>query len=141
MLHNRLFSIGIAFVPAYIFLWSVSLMGFYGSENEGAYNQAIDAIFANHLWLLVLLIPVSGVIMLRDLLQDQVLTQAQMWRMLTIGIVIAGLNLIWLFDADHYGILGRDIWVVQMSYLVTQGLLPLLAVILALWSSNKIRHG
>ena len=79
--------------------------------------------------------------MLRDLLQDQVLTQAQMWRMLTIGIVIAGLNLIWLFDADHYGILGRDIWVVQMSYLVTQGLLPLLAVILALWSSNKIRHG
>ena len=51
------------------------------------------------------------------------------------------LNMIWLFDTDHYGMLGRDIWVVQMSYLMTQGLLPLLAVILALWSSNKIRHG
>ena len=115
-------------------------MGYYGSENVDAYDQAIDTVFANHLWLLVLLIPVSAAIMLRDLLQDQVLTQAQMRLMLAIGIIIAGLNLIWLFDADYYGMLGRDIRGVQISYLVTQGLLPLLAAVLALWTSNKIRH-
>jgi hypothetical protein len=140
MLHSRPFAIAIAFVPAYIFLWSVSLMGYYGSENVDAYDQAIDTVFANHLWLLVLLIPVSAAIMLRDLLQDQVLTQAQMRLMLAIGIIIAGLNLIWLFDADYYGMLGRDIRGAQISYLVTQGLLPLLAAVLALWTSNKIRH-
>mgnify|MGYP000633674715 CR=1 FL=1 len=84
-------------------------MGYYGSENVDAYDQAIDTVFANHLWLLVLLIPVSAAIMLRDLLQDQVLTQAQMRLMLAIGIIIAGLNLIWLFDADYYGMRGRDI--------------------------------
>ena len=140
MLHSRPFAIAIAFVPAYIFLWSVSLMGYYGSENVDAYDQAIDTVFANHLWLLVLLIPVSAAIMLRDLLQDQVLTQAQMRLMLAIGIIIAGLNLIWLFDADYYGMRGRDIRGAQISYLVTQGLLPLLAAVLALWTSNKIRH-
>ncbi len=141
MLHNRPFAIGIAFVPAYIFLWSISLMGFYGSENPETYNQAIDTVFANHLWILVLLIPVSLVIMLRDLLQDQMLSQTQMLRLLTVGIVLAGLNLIWLFDASHYDVLGRDIWLVQLSYLVVQGFLPLLAAVLALWTSNRIRHG
>ena len=54
-----------------------------------------------------------------------------MRRMIAIGILIAGLNLIWLFDADYYGMRGRDIRGAQISYLVTQGLLPLLAAVLA----------
>lgn len=141
MLHNKPFAIGIAFVPTYIFIWSISLMGFYGSENAGAYNQAIDTVFANHLWLLVVLIPVSLVVMLRDLLRDMVLTQAQMLPILAIGTVIAGLNMIWLFAGDYYDVLGLELTAAQLSYLVIQGILPLLAAVLALWTNNKIRHG
>lgn len=52
-----------------------------------------------------------------------------MRRMIAIGILIAELNLIWLLDADYYGMLGRDFRGVQISYLVPQGLLPLPAVV------------
>ncbi len=78
--------------------------------------------------------------MSRDLLHDRVLSPVHMLYLLGIGLAIEGLNFAWLFDADHYGVLDRDIWVAQLSYLMMQGLLPLLAVILALWTSNKIRH-
>ena len=141
MMHNKPFTIGIASVPVYIFLWSLTLMALYENGDPDAYNQAIDTVSANHLWILVLLIPGSLVIMLRDLLRDQVLTQTQLLCIVTLGLVLAGLNLLWLFGGDHYDVLGQEIWAVQLSYLVMQGLLPLLAAVLALWTSNKIRHG
>lgn len=141
MLHNRLAAIAAAIVPVYIFLWSILLMALYGDGDVDAYDQAVETVFANHLWLLVLSIPVSGVVMLRDILRDQVLTQTQMLYLLIIGLVPAGLNLAWLLDGDHYDVLERDIWIVQLSCLVMLGLLPLLAAVLALWTSNKVRHG
>jgi hypothetical protein len=52
-----------------------------------------------------------------------------------------GLNFAWLFGANNYDLLARDIWIVKLSYLVMQGLLPLLAVVLALWASDRIGHG
>lgn len=140
MLYNKPFAIAIACVPAYIFLWSIALMGFYGSENAGAYNRTLDTVFANHLWILVLLIPASGVFMLRDLIRDQVLTQTQVLYLLGLGLLIAALNLVWLFDADYYGVLALDILPAQLGYLVVQSLLPALAAVLALWTSYKIRH-
>jgi len=140
MLYSKPATVITALVPAYIFLWSIVLMMLYGDRDAHAYNQAIDTVFANHLWIAILLIPVSGLIMSRDLLHDRVLSPVHMLYLLGIGLAIEGLNFAWLFDADHYGVLDRDIWVAQLSYLMMQGLLPLLAVILALWTSNKIRH-
>jgi hypothetical protein len=140
MLHNKPFAIAIACVPAYIFLWSILLMGFYGSENADAYNQAIDTVFSNHLWILVLLIPASLAFMLHGLLRDQTLTWTQLLSLLTIGLMIAALNLIWLFGANYYAVLELNIRSAQLGYLVIQSLLPTLAAVLALWTSNKIRH-
>lgn len=141
MLRNRPFTIAITLVPAYIFLWSIALMGFYGSENAAAYNQAIDSVFANHLWIPVLLIPASGALMLRHLLRDEVLTQAQMMCLLAPGTGIAALNLLWLFGADYYDVLELELGAAQLAFLIVLGLLPLLAAVLALWSCHKIRHG
>jgi len=77
----------------------------------------------------------------KHLLRDCVLTQTQMAYLSGIGAVFVGLNFPWLFGANNYDLLARDIWIVQLSYLVMQGLLPLLAAVLALWTSNRIRHG
>ena len=79
--------------------------------------------------------------MMKHLLRDRVLTQTQMVYLSGIGAVFVGLNLVWLFAASNYDLLARDIWMVQLSYLVMQGLLPLLAAVLTLWTSNRIRHG
>lgn len=141
MLRNRAATIGATIIPIYIFLWSISLMAIYGNGDADAHNQAIDTVFANHLWILILLIPVALVIMLRDLLRESVITETHMLYILATGLVIVGLYLIWLFAGDHYAVLDRDLGVVQLGYLVMQSLLPLLAVVLALWTSNKIRHG
>jgi hypothetical protein len=70
-----------------------------------------------------------------------VLTRTQMIYLSGIGAVLVGLNIAWLVSANNFDVLARDIWIVQMSYLVMQGLLPLLAAVLALWTSNRIRHG
>jgi len=141
MLYSRPAAIVSAIVPTYIFLWSIVLMVIYGDGDAAAHDHAISRIFANHLWILVLLIPVSLVIMMRQLMRDCVLTQTQMIYLSGIGAVFAELNFAWLFSANNFDLLAHDIWIVQLSYLVMQGLLPLLAAVLALWTSNRIRHG
>ncbi|MFT4816366.1 MAG: hypothetical protein ACJA1Q_001233 [Pseudohongiellaceae bacterium] len=141
ILKNRPTAIFSVIVPAYIFLWSILLMAIYGDGDAAAHSHAISRVLANHLWILVLLIPVSLVIMMKHLLRDCVLTQTQMVYLSGIGAVFVGLNFVWLFAANNYDLLARDIWIVQLSYLVMQGLLPLLAAVLALWTSNRIRHG
>jgi len=141
MLHSKPSVIVAAIVPAYIFLWAIVLMTIYGDEETAAHSHAISRVLANHLWVLVLLIPVSLAIMMRHLLRDSVLTQIQMIYLSVIGAVLVGLNFAWLFGANNYDVLAQDIWEVQLAYLVMQGLLPLLAAVLALWTSNKIRHG
>lgn len=141
MLKNRPSAILSVIIPAYIFLWSIVLMVIFGDGDAAAHTHAISRVLANHLWILVLLIPVSLVIMMKHLLRDCVLTQTQMVYLSGIGAVFVGLNLVWLFAASNYDLLARDIWVVQLSYLVMHGLLPLLAAVLALWTSNRIRHG
>lgn len=141
MLHGKLSAIVVAIVPAYIFLWSIVLLVIYRDGEAAAYSGAISQVFANHLWILVLLIPVSLVTMMKHLLRECVLTQTQLTYLSGIGAVFVGLNFAWLFDTNNYDVLAQDIWAVQMSYLVMQGLLPLLAAVLALWTSNKIRHG
>ncbi|PCI81407.1 MAG: hypothetical protein COB20_01810 [SAR86 cluster bacterium] len=141
MLYSRPTAIVVAIVPAYIFLWAIVLMVIYGDGDAAAHSHAVSRVFANHLWILVLLIPVSLVIMMRHLLHNCVLTQTQMITLSGIGVVFVGLNFAWLFGANNYDLLARDIWIVQLSYLVMQGLLPLLAAVLALWTSNRIRHG
>ena len=141
MLKNRPSAILSVIIPAYIFLWSIVLMVIFGDGDAAAHTHAISRVLANHLWILVLLIPVSLVIMMKHLLRDCVLTQTQMVYLSGIGAVFVGLNLVWLLAASNYDLLARDIWIVQLSYLVMQGLLPLLAAVLALWTSNRIRHG
>ncbi len=139
MLHSRPFAIGSAVVPAYIFLWSILLKVIYG--DVAAHSDAINRVLANHLWILVLAIPVSLVVMMKQLLRESVLTQTQMIYLSGVGAVFAGLNFAWLFGANNYDVLAQDIWEVQLAYLVMQGLLPLLSAVLALWTSNRIRHG
>jgi hypothetical protein len=141
ILKNRPTAILSVIVPAYVFLWSILLMTIYGDSDAAAHSHAISRVLANHLWILVLAIPVSLVIMMKHLLRESVLTQKQMTYLSGIGAVFVGLNFAWLFAANNYDVLAKNIWVVQLSYLVMQGLLPLLAVVLALWTSNKIRHG
>lgn len=141
ILYNKLTSILVAAVLIYIFLWSVSLMALYGDADAETFDQIVRKVFANHLWLLVLSIPISLVVMMRQLLRDCVLTKTQMTYLSGIGAVLVGLNFLWLFGANNYDVLAQDIWEVQLAYLVMQGLLPLLAAVLALWTSNRIRHG
>ncbi|MBL4728490.1 MAG: hypothetical protein JKY40_03940 [Gammaproteobacteria bacterium] len=140
ILYNKPTAIVSAIVAVYIFLWSILLMAIYGDGEAAAYNHAINRVFANHLWILVMLIPASLIVMMKHLLRERVLTQTQMIYLSGIGAVFAGLNFAWLFGTNNYGLLNQDIWIVQLSYLVMQGLLPLLATVLALWTSNRIRH-
>jgi len=141
MLKNRPSAILSVIIPAYIFLWSIVLIVIYGDGDAAAHSHAISRILANHLWILVLLIPVSLVIMMKHLLRNCAFTQTQMAYLSGIGTMSVGLNLMWLFGANNYDLLARNIWIVQLSYLVMLGLLPLLAAVLALWTSNRIRHG
>jgi len=139
-LYSKPAAIASALIPAYIFLWTIALRMVYGDGAAAEHTQAINRVVANHLWIVVLLIPISLVIMMKHLLRECVLTQTQMVYLSGIGAVFVGLNFVWLFAANNYDVLAQDIWVVQLSYLVMQGLLPLLAAVLALWTSNKIRH-
>jgi hypothetical protein len=141
MLYSRPSAIVAVIICVYIFLWSIVLMTIYGDSDAAAHVHAINRAFANHLWILVLLIPVSLVIMMRHLLRECVLTRTQMIYLSGIGAVLVGLNIAWLVSANNFDVLARDIWIVHLSYLVMQGLLPLLAAVLALWTSNRIRHG
>jgi hypothetical protein len=139
MLHDRKVAIGIALGCAYVFLVVNGLTALFGQGEDS--DRILDAVARSHLWILILSIPLATVFMLRRLILDCVINKSLLKWMLVIGFALQGLNLLWLFGASNYDALNLDITTTTLSYLMVQGFLPLLAVVFALWTTHKIRHG
>lgn len=139
MLYSKKMTIAVTSLAIYTLLLVYGTIFF---TDDAGYNAAIDSVGRGHLWVLILLIPASAVFMLRKLLEDDVIDKTQMSWLVSIGALLLGLNLIWIFGVEHYGAMQLDIIpVTVLSYLTIQGLLPLFTAVFALWTSHKIRHG
>ncbi len=139
MLHSRKMTICIIIFCVYVFLLASGIRVAFGED--GALVDAIDMAAAAHVWFLILFLPVSIAMMARDLLRDWVITNGQLLRLLAVGAVFQLLNLIWLLGPDNYGALKSSLTTTQVAYLAMQGFAPLLAMVFALWTANRLRHG
>jgi len=143
MLHSRRMAIACALIAVYLFLIANGLPAFF-RENE-AYNLMVVTVIKIHLWIVILLIPLATISMIRGLLVDGVINKALLSSMLTIGFIFQGLNLLWLYGANNtlpINMTGFSyLAMTGFSYLAMQGFLPLLAVVFALWTTHKSRHG
>ncbi len=139
MLQSRKMSIGISVIPAYIFLVVIFLLMFLGDRDDFYLIQ--DAVFQKHLWVIVFLIPAGIIFLSQSLLRVGVLSTQELIWVLALGVLVQVLNLIWLFGPNNYNVMELGLSITKISYLVMQGFLPLLAVTLALWTSDRIRHG
>jgi len=138
MLHSKRMTAGVTGLGIYAFMLVIGITVFTAGEE---FDAALEQVARGHLWLVVLLIPLAIAFMLRELLADWVISRTQLCWMLVVGLALQGLNLIWLFGSANYGALDLQIGASALSYLVVQGLIPLLAITLSLWTSNRIRHG
>jgi len=138
MLQSKKMSITVTALAIYTFLLVNGLIAF---TNEGEFNRVLDSVARAHLWIVISLIPLGIVAMLRKLLRGCVIDRTQLLWMCGIGATIQLLNLVWLFGANNYDAMNIDITLTLLSYFIAQGFLPLFAAALALWTSDKIRHG
>lgn len=138
MLQSKRMTAGVVGLGIYTFLLINGIIIF---TTDDEFYAVFEQFARGHLWLVVLLIPVAIAFMLRELLSDWVISRTQLYGMLAVSLVLQGLNLIWLFGSANYDALDLDIGASALSYLVLQGFIPLLAITLSLWTSNRIRHG
>lgn len=138
MLYSRWTAIGLSVFSLYAFL-VVTAIDMAVDEAADVF-RIIDSTVTAHAWILLLAIPIGIVKMLRDLLHDWVITKSQLIMLFTAATVPASLNLVWVISPSHFDGLSKDLGMTALCYLVILGIFPLLAAILSLWTSNRLRH-
>jgi len=135
MLKPRQFSWVFGAIPLYCFLIIVlaTLM-----RDEGERQVFLIAVASGHSWLLVALLPMAAIYLFRAVLEDQVLNWKQLLIVSAVSVVLAALYISSLVSSGYYSSATHAGLVALVSLL---GLLPFVAVGLALWTMSRIRHG
>lgn len=128
---------GILFSYIFVLVNGVSFL----IDEEAQSDLTLSAIASGHLWIVIFLIPAAIVSIMRYLLEGEIIDRGLLAKMLAFGGVAQGLNLTWLYSVNYYNALNHDLSTTILSYLTAQGFLPLLALALAIWTTDKIRHG
>ena len=105
---------------------------------EGNEFEALSsAINIKHLWVYMLGVPAALVFLYREVIRDRILNARKFLVLLTMGLLLALLHISYLVSSEFYATESQIEVLVSTSLL---GVLPLGAILMALWTMSSLRH-
>lgn len=134
MLRPPLMSWIVSVLAVYAFLLAMFIARITEGSEFGTLSSAINI---KHLWVFMLGMPAIIVFLYRQVIRDRLLNVRQLLVLSVIGLLLALLQISYLASSEFY-VAESPIEVLVSTSLL--GVLPLVAILMALWTMSSLRH-